>query len=256
MKGPSMFSLNDRIAIVTGGAVGIGRGIAERLIEAGATVIIADINIERAEATARAIGAQAEHVDVTSGEQCRGLVAKVVEQHGRLDILCSNSGIFPQAMIAEMTEEQWDQMQTVNLKGTFLVVQAALAHMQEQGSGRVILTSSITGSITGYPGWAHYGASKAGQQGFMRSAALEYAKDGITVNAVLPGNILTEGVEALGEEYREEMKRTIPTHSLGTPKDIGAAAVFLASDEASFITGQTIIVDGGQILPESPDAVL
>lgn len=245
-----MFSLNDRIAIVTGGATGIGRGISERLIEAGATVIIADINIEQAEVTAREIGAQAERVDVTSGEQCRQLVTRVVEQHGRLDILCSNTGIYPTAMIAEMTEAQWDQMQTVNLKGTFLTVQPALAQMREQGSGRVVLTSSVTGSITGYPGLAHYGASKAGQQGFMRSAALEYAKDGITINAVLPGAILTEGLIALGEEFRAEMENAIPTGSLGKPEDIGAAVVFLASDEASFITGQTIIVDGGQLLPE------
>lgn len=251
-----MFSLTDRIAIVTGGAAGIGRGIAERLIEAGATVVIADIDTAKAEATAKELGAHAQHVDVASGQQCRELVANVVKQFGRLDVLCSNTGIFPQATIAEMTEEQWDQMQDVNLKGTFFMVQAALAQMREQKSGRVVITSSITGSITGYPGWAHYGASKAGQQGFMRSAALEYAKDGITVNAVLPGNILTEGLEAQGEEYLEQMTRTIPARKLGRPQDIGAAAVFLASDEAQYVTGQTIIVDGGQILPESPEAVL
>ncbi len=251
-----MFSLADRIAIVTGGASGIGRGIAERLVEAGATVVIADIDVEKATTVAAQIAAHPERVDVTSREECRQLVGRVVEKLGRLDILCSNTGIFPQATIEEMTEEQWDQMHSVNLKGTFLITQPALAQMRTQGRGRVVITSSITGSITGYPGWAHYGASKAGQQGFMRSAALEYAKDGITVNAVLPGNVLTEGLQAQGEAYLEQMKRTIPTHTLGAPQDIGAAVVFLASDEARYITGQTIIVDGGQILPESPEAVL
>lgn len=251
-----MFSLSGRIAVVTGGASGIGRGIAERLAEAGATVVIADIDSAKAEAVASEIGTEAERLDVTSGEECRRLVERVTERFGRLDILCSNAGIFPQAPIAELTEEQWDQMQAVNLKGTFLVTQPALAQMRAQRHGRVVITSSITGSITGYPGWSHYGASKAGQQGFMRSAALEYAKDGITVNAVLPGNVLTEGLEAQGEEYLEKMARSIPMHSLGRPQDIGAAAVFLASDEARYITGQTIIVDGGQILPEEPEAVL
>ncbi|MGC5628846.1 3-oxoacyl-ACP reductase FabG [Georgenia sp. Z1344] len=251
-----MFTLTDKIAIVTGGASGIGRGIAERLVEAGATVVVADIDDAKARATAEEIGASAEHVDVTDAEKCRALVNRVVEQHGRLDIFCSNTGIFPQASIADMTEEQWDTMHSVNLKGTFLATQPALAQMRTQGHGRLVITSSITGSITGYPGWAHYGASKAGQQGFMRSAALEYAKDGITVNAVLPGNVLSEGLKAQGEEYLAAMSRSIPMHRLGDPKDIGAAAVFLASDEAAYITGQTIIVDGGQILPEEPDAIL
>src|SRR5699024_1796855 len=160
--GLTLFSLTARVAIVTGGASGIGRGIAERLIEAGATVVIGDIDTDKAESVATDIGAVAERVDVTSTQECRHLIRRVVEQFGRLDIMCSNTGIFPQASIADMTEEQWDQMQAVNLKGTFLVTQPALAQMREQGSGRVVITSSITGAITGYPGWAHYGASKAG----------------------------------------------------------------------------------------------
>lgn len=128
--------------------------------------------------------------------------------------------------------------------------------MEKQQYGRVIITSSITGAITGYPGWSHYGASKAGQLGFMRSAALEYARHGITINAVMPGNILTEGLQAQGETYLNQMKASIPTYTLGEPEDIGYAAAFFASNEAKYITGQTIIVDGGQILPESPEALL
>jgi len=130
-------------------------------------------------------------------------------------------------------------------------VQACLPALAASGRGRVILTSSITGPITGFPGWAHYGASKAGQLGFLRTAAIELAASGITINAVLPGNIVTEGLEDLGEEYQEQMAASIPLRRLGTVEEIGHAALFLATDEAGYITGQTIVVDGGQVLPES-----
>lgn len=251
-----MFSLDKQIAMVTGGAKGIGRGIVEALIEAGATVIIADIDTTAGNQTAKELGCDFVALDVTDQALCQTRIEEVADRYGRLDILCSNTGIFPQATIEEMTEKDWDFMQEVNVKGTFFIVQAALKVMKNQGYGRVIITSSITGNITGFPGWSHYGASKAAQLGFMRSAALEYARFGITVNAVLPGNILTEGLEAQGETYLNQMRATIPTHTLGEPKDIGYAAAFLASKEAKYITGQTIIIDGGQILPESPEALL
>lgn len=251
-----MFSLDKQIAMVTGGAKGIGRGIVEALIEAGATVIIADIDTTAGNNTAKELDCDFVALDVTDQALCQTRIEEVIEKYDRLDILCSNTGIFPQATIEEMTEKDWDFMQEVNVKGTFFIVQAALKVMKKQGYGRVIITSSITGNITGFPGWSHYGASKAAQLGFMRSAALEYARFGITVNAVLPGNILTEGLEAQGETYLNQMRATIPTHTLGEPKDIGYAAAFLASKEAKYITGQTIIIDGGQILPESPEALL
>lgn len=251
-----MFSLENKVAMVTGGAKGIGLGIVEALREAGATVIIADIDTTAGNNSAKALGCQFVELDVTNQALCQTRIQEVVEQYGRIDILCSNTGIFPQATIEEMTEKEWDFMQEVNVKGTFFIVQAALKAMKKQGSGRVIITSSITGNITGFPGWSHYGASKAAQLGFMRSAALEYARFGITVNAVLPGNILTDGLKAQGETYLNQMRATIPTHTLGEPKDIGYAAAFLASTEAKYITGQTIIIDGGQILPESPEALL
>ena len=136
------------------------------------------------------------------------------------------------------------------------MVQAAAEAMRPRGYGRIVITSSITGPVTGFPGWSHYGASKAGQLGFMRSAALEYARFGITINAVMPGNVLSEGLQAQGETYLAQMRAAIPTHTLGTPADIGYAACFLASREAAYITGQTIIIDGGQILPESAEALL
>ncbi|RUT65215.1 3-oxoacyl-ACP reductase [Morganella morganii] len=251
-----MFDLTGKIAVVSGGAKGIGRGIVTALKKDGATIVIADIDEKTGHATAAELGTDFIALDVTSQSQCRAVVSEVREKYGRLDILCSNTGIFPQCTIKSMTEQAWDTMQKVNVKGMFFLVQAALGVMEEQKYGRIVITSSITGPVTGFPGWSHYGASKAAQLGFMRSAALEYARLGITINAVQPGNILTEGLKAQGETYLEQMRATIPAHTLGEPEDIGYAAAFLASDEAKYITGQTIIIDGGQILPESPEALL
>ncbi|HAE77209.1 3-oxoacyl-ACP reductase FabG [Morganella morganii] len=251
-----MFDLTGKIAVVSGGAKGIGRGIVTALKKGGATIVIADIDEKTGRATAAELGTDFIVLDVTSQSQCRAVVSEIREKYGRLDILCSNTGIFPQCTIKSMTEQDWDTMQKVNVKGMFFLVQAALSVMEEQKYGRIVITSSITGPVTGFPGWSHYGASKAAQLGFMRSAALEYARLGITINAVQPGNILTEGLKAQGETYLNQMRATIPTHTLGEPEDIGYAAAFLASDEAKYITGQTIIIDGGQILPESPEALL
>jgi 3-oxoacyl-[acyl-carrier protein] reductase len=138
-----------------------------------------------------------------------------------------------------------------NLKGTFLTVKACLPAMKAKRKGRIVLTSSITGPITGYPGWAHYGASKAGQLGFMHTAAIELAPYNITINAVMPGNIKTEGLDGLGAEYLAKMTASIPMKRIGSVEDIAFAALFFASDEAAYITGQTLVVDGGQVLPES-----
>lgn len=251
-----MFSLHHRTALVTGGAKGIGKGIVATLREAGAQVLVADIDRAAGERTAAELGARFVELDVRSQADCAAAVDAAVQQYGRLDILCSNTGIFPNAPLETMTEADWDATHNVNLKGMFFIVQTALKVMRKQQHGRVVLTSSITGPVTGFPGWAHYGASKAGQLGFMRSAALEYARFGITINAVMPGNILTEGLQAQGETYLAQMRAAIPTHTLGTPRDIGTAVCFLASDEAAYITGQTLIVDGGQVLPESPEALL
>ena len=251
-----LFSLQGQTALVTGGAKGIGKGIATVLRRAGAEVIIADIDREHGEATAAVLGGHYQPLDVRAQDSCRAAIAAAVARFGALDILCSNTGIFPQKTLAEMNEADWDETHGINLKGTFFMVQAAAEAMRPRGYGRIVITSSITGPVTGFPGWSHYGASKAGQLGFMRSAALEYARFGITINAVMPGNVLSEGLKAQGETYLAQMRAAIPTHTLGTPEDIGYAACFLASREAAYITGQTIIIDGGQILPESADALL
>lgn len=142
-----------------------------------------------------------------------------------------------------------------NIKGTLLSVQACIPALTESGRGRIILTSSITGPYTGFPGWSHYGASKAAQLGFMRTAAIEFAALRITVNAVLPGNIATEGLAELGEDYRRSMEMSIPLRRLGEVEDIGYAALFFATDEAAYVTGQALIIDGGQVLPESMSAL-
>ncbi|MCE5154252.1 3-oxoacyl-ACP reductase FabG [Staphylococcus hyicus] len=250
-----MISLSQHIALVTGGANGIGKGIAEALAKAGATVIIGDIDETHGSQTAQSLNGQFYHLDVTDKKNIDAVVEAIVAEHGKIDILASNTGVYPQIEIEELTEADWDNIQNINLKGTFLVTQAVLKQMKQQNYGRVILTSSVTGPITGYPGWAHYGATKAGQLGYMRSAALEYAKYGITINAVQPGNVLTEGLKAQGEAYLEGTRNIIPTHELGEPADIGYAVAFFAAPEAKFITGQSLVIDGGQILPEEPDAI-
>jgi 3-oxoacyl-[acyl-carrier protein] reductase len=249
-------SIRGRSVIVTGASKGIGKGIARVFAAQGAHVLIASRDLSQAEGAAAEIRtsggvASAVAADVSRAEDNAVMAQTASERHGGIDILCCNAGIFPAAKLFDMKESDWDQVLDVNLKGTFLSIQACLAALKAKGKGRIILTSSITGPITGYPGWSHYGASKAGQLGFIRSAAIELAPHNITINAVLPGNILTEGVKALGPEYIARMTSAIPARRLGSVEDVAYAALFLASDEAAFVSGQTIVVDGGQVLPES-----
>ncbi len=251
----NMLDLTNQVALVTGGANGIGKGISESLAEAGAKVIIGDIDEEQGQKTAEALNGKFYKMDVTDKQAVQDIVDQIVKEFDKIDILASNTGVYPQIEIEDLTEEDWDYIQNINLKGMFFVTQAVLKEMKKQQYGRVIITSSVTGPITGYPGWAHYGATKAGQLGYMRSAALEYAKYGITVNAVQPGNVLTAGLQAQGEAYLEGTRKIIPTHELGEPADIGYAVSLFAAKEAKFITGQSLVVDGGQLLPEEPDAV-
>jgi 3-oxoacyl-[acyl-carrier protein] reductase len=249
-------SIEGRSVIVTGGSKGIGKGIARVFAGKGARVLIVARSLSQAEAAAAEIRssgglASAVAADVSRMEDNVRMAQTAIDRHGGIDILCCNAGIFPAAKLFDMSEADWDRVLDVNLKGTFLSVQACLPALKARGKGRIVVTSSITGPITGYPGWSHYGASKAGQLGFIRTAAIELAPLNITVNAVLPGNILTEGVEALGADYMARMTSAIPARRLGSVEDVAYAALFLASDEAGFISGQTIVVDGGQVLPES-----
>jgi 3-oxoacyl-[acyl-carrier protein] reductase len=246
--------------VVTGGSRGIGKGIARVFARNGARVLITGRDSDVARAAAQELNTGPGEVsfvqaDVSSREDCRRMAAIAEERLGGIDVLCANAGVFPDARLADMTEETLDQVLGVNLKGTVFSVQACLDGLGRSGRGRVILTSSITGPITGYPGWTHYGASKAGQLGFMRTAAIELAPKRITVNAVLPGNIITEGLAELGEDYAAKMARSVPLRRLGSVDDIGYAALFLATEEAGYITGQTIVIDGGQVLPETVEAI-
>jgi 3-oxoacyl-[acyl-carrier protein] reductase len=250
-------SLKGRSVIVTGGSKGIGKGIARVFATAGAKVAILARHGDQAEAAAREIGQGAFGLsgDVTSLASMESAMKAVAERNGGLDVLCANAGIFPPAKLEEMTSEQWDEVNDTNLKGTFHSVKAVISYLKNSDQGRIVLTSSITGPITGFPGWTHYGATKAGQLGFMRTACIELAKYAITVNAVMPGNIITEGLAGMGEEYQRTMAASVPLGRLGTVEDIGHAALYFASKEAGYVTGQTIIVDGGQILPESLEAL-
>jgi 3-oxoacyl-[acyl-carrier protein] reductase len=250
-------SVAGRVAVVTGGSKGIGKGIARVLADAGARVAILARHADQAKAAAAEIGhgAIGLSADVTDEASLAAAFQAVAESAGGLDILCANAGIFPPAKLEEMTGADWDLVIDTNLKGTFLSVKTAIPFLKRSDQGRVILTSSITGPVTGYPGWTHYGASKAGQLGFMRTACIELAKYGITVNAVMPGNIMTEGMMGMGADYIASMAASIPMKKLGTVEDIGHAALYFASREAGYVTGQTIIVDGGQIVPESLEAL-
>jgi len=253
-------SIAGQSVIVTGGSKGIGKGIAKVFAAQGAKVMVTARGLADAEAAVNEIrnagGTAVAHAsDVSNWESVQGLVAKTIEAFGKVDILCANAGVFPQKKIVELTPEDWDQVLSTNLKSTFLCVKACIPAFEKAGKGRVVVTSSITGPITGYPGWSHYGASKAGQLGFLRTAAMELARYNTTINAVMPGNIITEGLQDLGQSYLDGMAKAIPLKRLGKVEDIGYAALFLASQEASYITGQTIVVDGGQILPESVEAI-
>jgi 3-oxoacyl-[acyl-carrier protein] reductase len=250
-------SLKGKSVVVTGASKGIGKGIAQVFAKNGAKVVVVARNAAQARKAAKELGESASAIaaDVTKLEDLEKMAKAAARKNGGIDILCANAGIFPQAKIEEMSPEQWDEVLGTNLKGTFLAIKACLPYLKKSGAGRIVITSSITGPITGFPGWTHYGASKSGQLGFLKTAAIELAKYGITVNAVMPGNIVTEGLEGLGAEYLKTMAASIPLKRLGSVEDIGYAALFLASKEAAYITGQTIVVDGGQILPESLEAL-
>jgi 3-oxoacyl-[acyl-carrier protein] reductase len=253
-------SIAGRAVVVTGATRGIGKGIARVFADNGARVLIAGRDQEAASGTVAELtagGAEVSYVlaDVSLRAGCQRIAETAADRLGGVDVLCANAGIFPDRRLADLTDEDLDTVLGTNLRGCILSVQACLPALRQSAHGRVILTSSITGPITGFPGWSHYGASKAGQLGFMRTAAIELAPHAITVNAVLPGNILTEGLTGVGEEYIQEMTASVPLRRLGTVDEIGYAALFLASDEAAYITGQTIVVDGGQVLPESLGAL-
>ncbi len=246
--------LAGKVALVIGAARGIGRGVAERFAEEGARVVIADADAEVGRAAADALQALFVPCDISRMEDAERAVEVATRSFGGLDILVQNAGIYPWQLIEETSPEDWDRVMAVNLRGCFLAARAAVVSMKTRGTGRMLFTSSITGPHVTSPGHGHYSATKAGINGFIRAAALEFAGYGITVNGVEPGNILTEGVQqGRSPQFIKSMEEAIPLGRLGSARDVANAFLFLASDEASYITGTTIVVDGGQLLPEGAD---
>jgi 3-oxoacyl-[acyl-carrier protein] reductase len=250
-------SLADQVAVVTGAARGIGRGIASVLAAEGAFVVVVDVDdglgeAAAAELRARGSTAIAVSADVTDRGSVDAMIAEVSSELGRIDIVAANAGIYPFAELTTMDEQMWDRVMDLNVGGAVRTIQACLPLMIERAYGRVVLTSSITGPVTGQPGFAHYGASKAAMLGFMRSAAVELARTGITINAVMPGNVSTPGFADTSDDHQRRMLASIPMGRYAEPEEVGWAVRFLAAPEAGYITGQTLIVDGGQVLPEAP----
>jgi 3-oxoacyl-[acyl-carrier protein] reductase len=258
----SAFDLSGKVAIVTGAQRGIGLGIATELARAGAHVVltgIADEDGERAAENLRDSGLRTayRHMDTQEGPEVARVVDAICAETGRIDIAVANAAIYPNTPVAAITQGEWDGVMAVNLRGPFLLAKACLPHFKRQRGGRVIFLSSITGTRVSSPGYGHYAASKAGVLGFMRTAALEFAPWNVTLNAVEPGNILTEGVlEHQPRSFVEAQRAAVPLRRLGTPQDVAHAVRFLASDEAAYITGQSIVIDGGQTLPEMSTAIL
>lgn len=245
--------LEGKKALVTGASRGIGRAIALALAAEGADVVI---NYAGNEAAAKAVAQEVEalgrkalvvQADISSNAAATSLVEQAVKAFGRLDILVNNAGITRDGLLMRMKEEDWDAVLTTNLKGVFNCTKAAVKYMMKQRSGHIVSISSVVG-ITGNAGQANYAAAKAGVIGFTKAVAKEVASRGINVNAVAPGFIKTDMTKVLSEKVVAGMESAIPLRRLGEPTDIAKAVVFLASDDANYITGQTLHVDGGMVM--------
>lgn len=244
--------LKNQVALITGSARGIGKEIALRFAIEGARVVISDINAESAAATAQEFvrqGFDATGIacDVTKSESVQEMVDKILDNHNAIDILVNNAGVTRDNLLLKMSETEWDMVVNTNLKGTFICTKIVLKNMVKVRKGKIVSIASIIG-IKGNAGQANYAASKAGIIAFTKSVAKEYGSRGITANSVAPGYIETEMTAKLTDKVREDIKAGIPLKKLGSPADVAEACLFLASDAASYVTGQTIIVDGGMAI--------
>ncbi len=243
-------NLSNRVAIVTGSGRGIGRAIALKLAEVGATIVINDIGeasfVDSVAEEIKAMNRESLAIlaDVSLSSDVDRLVETTITAYGKVDILVNNAGITRDHLLLRMSDEDWDKVMNVNLKSVFLCTRAVLRHMTKQRWGRIINISSIVG-IAGNVGQANYASAKAGVIGFTKTIAKEVASRGITVNAIAPGFIDTGMTQQLREDWKQELKRRIPVGYLGTPRDVAEAVAFLASEEARYITGHVLNVDGG-----------
>jgi 3-oxoacyl-[acyl-carrier protein] reductase len=243
-------NLSGKVALVTGSGKGIGKAIAGKLSEAGATIVINDVTDESGVTAQEIIAAGKPALfikgSVTVAAEVNAMVDQIVAAYGRLDILVNNAGITRDKLTLSMTDEEWDAVINVNLKGVFVCTRAALKYMLKQRYGRIVNISSISG-IVGNPGQVNYCAAKAGIIGLTRTVSKEMASRGITVNAIAPGFIETDMTAKIPAKLREEFSKKIPVGYFGSPADVAAAVTFLASDEARYITGQVLCVDGGMV---------
>jgi 3-oxoacyl-[acyl-carrier protein] reductase len=243
--------LKDRVAVITGGSRGLGKAIARRFLEEGAVVVITATKEETLRKTAEELSAlgriEGVVMNVSQFSDVQEKIAGIIEKYGHVDILVNNAGITADAQLLKMTEEQFDSVISVNLKGVFSCTKAVAGRMTEQGYGRIINISSVT-AHNGNFGQTNYTASKAGVIAMTQTWAKELGKKGITVNAVAPGYTLTEMVEAVPEKVLEVIREKTPVRRLGNPEEIAAACAYLASDEAAFVTGAVLKVDGGLVL--------
>ncbi len=245
-------TLQDKVALVTGAGQGIGRAVALALAREGASIAVCDVNAETAEAVAQEVRdlgprAAAQQGDISKASDADGAVKATVEQMGRLDILVNNAGVTRDGLLLRMSEEDWDHVLTINLKGTFLCSRAAARVMSKQRWGRIINVASVIG-IRGNAGQANYAASKAGVIGLTKSLAREFASRGITANAVAPGFIRTAMTDVLSDAVKEQILAQIPLGALGQPEDVAAVITFLAGEGAGYVTGQVIAIDGGMAM--------
>lgn len=250
--------LKDKVAIVTGAGQGIGEGIAKLFAEEGAKVVVATRTEKNGQDTIdqiRKTGGEAIlcTLDIGNPDDVNRVVDTTAEQYGRIDVMVHNAASFLMGSVERTSEEDLETVLSVNLKACFRLSKACIPYFKKQGAGRLLFTSSVTGPRVVMPGTSYYAASKGGMNAFIRTAAIELARDNITVNGVEPGYIRTAAMEILAEEEGlKQMAQYIPMGYLGDPMDIAYPMLFLATDEARYITGQTIIVDGGSTLPESP----